>query len=434
MSYDCMIIGGGLAGLTCGMKCLSSGLRTVLISGGMNALHFSSGSIDLIGYDGDNNVIQKPFDYLEAFILENKRHPYATVGIEIIREAFDFFKKQVEKENLPLYVNDLENHFHATALGTVKPTYLSQKSVFNEKMRKAFESKAKIAVLEFDGYRDYYASLGLEQLKKNPLFEDTEIITGKITMPKFIKTEWNFHEFRSIDLARIFETEKYLPRLAEEIKKKACNAEVVQLPAFIGITDASHIHTRLEEMTGLLIYEVPTLPPSILGMRLDNAIRAHFTSLGGEYSAGDKVIKGIIENGKVRHILTENHGETEHKAKYYVLSTGSFFSGGLKCTHDHMEEPIFNLAFDTKQPRHLWYSKNFFDKQSHRFLEYGVKTEGSLFPYDAKGRLVNNLLCTGAILSGYNPIKEASGGGVAIATGYDAALRIVEASKGERRR
>ena len=52
MIYDCVIIGGGLAGLTCGIKCAKEGLHTVIISGGMNSLHFSSGSIDL-------QVIQK---------------------------------------------------------------------------------------------------------------------------------------------------------------------------------------------------------------------------------------------------------------------------------------------------------------------------------------------------------------------------------------
>ncbi len=430
MSYDCIIIGGGLSGLTCGMKLAAEGMRALMISNGMNALHFSSGSIDLFGYNNRRRAITEPYAFLKDFVKENKDHPYAHVGVKSIRESLDFFKSEVEKENLYLYNNGEENHFHVTAFGSTKPTFLSQISVYNEKIKNAFERKSKIAVLEFDGYRDFYSSLGIDEFRKNSMFKDTEIITGTIRMPHYSRTQRNLHEFRSIDLARVFDSERYLPRLAEEIKKKAEGAEIVGLPAFIGINNYNLIYRRIQELTGLIIYELPTLPPSILGLRLDNALKGRFAALGGEYSAGDKVVGGEIDKGKLTHVYTENYGETKHRAKHFVLSTGSFFSGGLKSTFNHMEEPVFNLQFNKPQPRNQWYSEEFFDKKSHRFLEYGVDTNKSLNPYDTNGRIIKNLYCTGSILSGYNPIKEGSGGGVAIATGYHAALKIIKDHKG----
>jgi len=369
VSYDCIIIGGGLSGLTCGMKCAKEGMRTVIISGGMNSLHFSSGSIDLFGYNPRKKVIQDPFDFLNSFIKENSDHPYSKIGMKTIRESLDFFKEEVGNENLHLYNNEDKNHFHITGFGTMKPTYYSQATVFNDKLKSAFERKAKIAVLNFNGYRDYYISLGIEQLRKTPMFRDAEIVTGSIELPHYSKTEKNLLEFRSIDLARVFETEKYLPRLAQEIKKAAGDAEIVSLPAFIGINNYNNIHKRLQELTGLLIYEVPTLPPSILGLRLDTAIRSRFAALGGEYSAGDKAVGGEIEKGILNHIVTENHSETKLSAQNFVLSTGSFFSGGLSSTFDNMKEPVFNLRFDTPEKRNKWYSNEFFDKKSHKFLE-----------------------------------------------------------------
>lgn len=430
MSYDCIIIGGGLSGLTCGMKCASEGLRTLMISNGMNALHFSSGSIDLFGYNARGKAIEKPYDFLKNFLKENREHPYAKVGLKTIRESLDFFKGEVEKEKLFLYSNDEENHFHVTAFGSMKPAYLSPISVYNEMIKNAFEKKSKIAVLEFEGYRDFYSSIGIEEFRNNSMFKDTEIITGTIRMPHYTRTQRNLHEFRSIDLARVFDTERYLPRLAREIQKEARGAEIVGLPAFIGINNYNLIYQKIQELTGLIIYEVPTLPPSILGLRLDNALRGRFAALGGEYNAGDKVTGGNIEKGNLQHIYTENYGETAHRAKYFVLSTGSFFSGGLKSTFNHMEEPVFNLKFDRPEPRNQWYAKDFFASKSHRFLEYGVKTGRNLTPFDAQGKSVKNLYCTGAILSGYNPVREGSGGGVAIATGYHAALKIIKDHKG----
>jgi glycerol-3-phosphate dehydrogenase subunit B len=426
VSYDCIIIGGGLAGLTCGIKCAKEGLRTVILSGGMSALHFSSGSIDLFGYNQRGRIITDPFEFLKDFISGGGDHPYVKTGTKVIHEAMDFFTEEVQRENLNLYNNGNNNHFHITALGTLKPTYLSQASVFSKKIKEAFERKGKIAVLEFDGFRDYYSALGIENLKKHPMFRDIEIIGGKITMPHYLRTEKNLHEFRSIDLARVFETEKYLPRLADEIKKQAGNAEIVGLPAFIGITNSTHIHRRLQEMTGLIIYEVPTLPPSLLGMRLDTALRSRFAAHGGEYSASSKVVSGVIDENRVSHVFTENYGDTKYRARTYLLSTGSFFSGGLRSGFNHMEEPVFRLKFSKPEARNKWYSKDFFDKKGHRFLEYGVETNKSLNPLDENGKTVKNLFCAGALLAGYNPIREGSGGGVAISTGYQAALKIIK--------
>ncbi len=425
MSYDCLIVGGGLAGLTCGIKSAEAGLRTGIISSGMSALHFSSGSFDMAGYDEQGGVVYRPMEHIAENLLKNERHPYARCGLETIREAMNFFKETLSREELTLYNNGDDNHFHVTTMGTIKPTYFSQQTVFNERIKEAFSRRPKIALLNFRGFRDFYPDLAAANLRRTRLFKPFEIVTGMIDLPVYRRTSRNPHEFRSIDIARIFDSDKYIQRIAHEIRAAAGDALFVGLPAFIGIMRYNRIYQRLSEITGLLLYEIPTLPPSILGMRIDTALKSRFADLGGEFVAGDRVVGGEIIDGRVDHIHTENHGTTRLRSRYYVISTGSFFSGGMRSEFNNIREPIFDLQMNREQERNRWYSPSFFDSRSHPFLEYGVETSNDLHPYDSGGREIGNLFCCGALLAHYNPIREGCGGGVAISTAYRASQIII---------
>ncbi|MBP7582630.1 MAG: glycerol-3-phosphate dehydrogenase subunit GlpB [Spirochaetes bacterium] len=425
MNYDCVIMGGGISALTCGISCAAAGLRTGIISGGMSALHFSSGSIDLYGYHPDRKIVYRPFEQVEELIGHEPNHPYAKCGMDTIRGAMTFFKEQVAKGGLELYDNGDANHFHVSTMGTVKPTYFSQRSVFNEAMKEEFRKRPKIALLTFTGYRDYYPELAAVNLKKSSLFAHLEIVTGEVTLPIYGRTSRNPHEFRSIDIARIFDSERYIRNIADQIRKAAAGAAFAGLPAFIGINNYAKIHRRLSELTGLLVYEIPTLPPSILGMRIDDALKTRFADLGGEFIAGDKINGGEIIDGRLDHVHTENHGTTRIRAKYYVLATGSFFSGGLVSGFNIIREPVFDLRLFRDNERNRWYSQRFLDTAGHPFLEYGVETNGNLNPVTQEGRTVENLFCAGAILAHYNPVADGCGGGVAVSTGYAAAKKII---------
>lgn len=424
--YDCLIIGGGIAGLTCGIRCASEGLKTAIISGGMNSLHFSSGSIDLAGYDAKGNIIKKPFDHISRVISKQGNHPYAAAGITNIKKSLDFFSSELEKESLKLNNNGDSNHFHITAIGTLKPTYLSQESTFNDKAVSILQNHSKIAILNFNGFRDYYPEQTIALLKNQSLFKNIEIISGEISLPYYMNTEKNLHEFRSVDLARIFETEKYLPRIAEEIIKVSADAEAVSLPAFLGIKNYSFIRKRLEELTGKYIYEIPSLPPSIPGLRLDNALKNRYIGLGGDYISGDRAESGKYKGNMLEKIITRGSKPSGISAGFFVLATGSFFTGGLASEFNSIFEPVLGLKVKSGTPGNKWYSDSFFDKKSHPFLEYGVETNKNLNPKNSEGKIVKNLFCAGSVLAGYNPVKEGNGGGVAISTGFCCAERIIK--------
>lgn len=427
VTWDCIIIGAGLAGLSCGIQTASAGLKTLIISGGMSALHFASGSIDLLGYDPRGRNIIHPRKHMAELLERKPLHPYKKVGINTIVESLLWFRDTLSAQGVDLFNHGDENHLHMTALGTLKPTFLSGVTSYNEKLREAFLRHDTVALLTFRGYRDYYPGLAAARLANSPAWK-SKIITGSVSLPYYSNTSKNLHEFRSVDMARVFDSERYLPRIADEIKAAAGDASVVVMPAFIGIDHFSRVHRRLEEMTGKLICEIPALPPSLPGMRIDNGLKRRFAELGGELSSGDRATGALFEDGRINGLYTVSGGREPLFTRYAVLATGSFFSGGLHASSQAVSEPVFNLKVHTRENRKDWSSETFFSRKGHPFLEFGVMTDAKLRGLDEKGRAIPNLYCAGSVLAGYDPVSEGSGGGVSISTGYAVAGQILRQS------
>jgi glycerol-3-phosphate dehydrogenase subunit B len=426
MTYDVIIIGGGIAGLTCGIACAREGLHCAVISAGMSALHFSSGSLDLLSYRDDGRLVREPYRALEAFVADHPAHPYARCGTAAIRQAMGFFREQVGRSGLALFANGDQNHFHVTALGTLRPTYLSPASVFSSAIERAFTRRRRIAVLSIDGFRDFHPHLAAVNLRDHRLFKDVEIVSGLISLDELARGDDNPYEYRSVDIARQFDSGGLMEAAARRISRLAGDAGFVGLPAVLGLQRHADVYTRMQELTHAIIYEIPTLPPSILGMRLDNALKNRFFELGGEYIAGDRVVSATLAAGRVQSVRTRLHGERPLKAHWFVLATGSFFSGGMTSRFDRMAEPVFDLRLDYPRDRRRWYAPAFFAADSQPFLSCGVTTAGDLTPLDRNGQPVENLFCCGSVLSGYDPVKEGSGSGVAVSTAFVAARHILQ--------
>ena len=60
--------------------------------------------------------------------------------------------------------------------------------------------------------------------------------------------------------------------------------------------------------------------------------------------------------------------------------------------------------------------------------------DSHLNPYGPTGELIENLFCTGAVMSHYDPVCEGTGSGVAISTGFLAGIQIVQRKTGQNKR
>ena len=83
MRFDVIIIGGGLAGLTCGLRLQKNGKKCAIISAGQSAMHFSSGTFDLLGRMPDGTEVESPAEMIGKL---GKEHPYTVIGAEKVLE------------------------------------------------------------------------------------------------------------------------------------------------------------------------------------------------------------------------------------------------------------------------------------------------------------------------------------------------------------
>jgi glycerol-3-phosphate dehydrogenase subunit B len=150
-------------------------------------------------------------------------------------------------------------------------------------------------------------------------------------------------------------------------------------------------------------------------------LKRYFQKQGGVYMLGDSVVSGNFEDGRLKSIHTLNHGDTEFEADNFILASGSFFSKGLVADQNKIMEPVFGLDVDAAADRGQWYDRNMFNQQP--YMSFGVATDSD-FRTSRNGSPVENLYAVGAILSGFNPIKEGCGAGVSILTALHVAEHI----------
>ena len=193
------------------------------------------------------------------------------------------------------------------------------------------------------------------------------------------------------------------------------------LPAVLGL-DKTDMLKYLKDVTGCEVLVLPTLPPSVPGIHAQLQLRKYFQELGGVYMLGDNVMRADIEEGKVIRLYSYNHGNIPFVAENVVLATGSYFSQGLIATDNQVYEPVFGLDIEYPADREQWMDLNFFAKQAYQ--SFGVKTDAS-FRAVRQGKVLENLYVAGAVLEGFNALKEGCGAGVSLLTALEVGKQII---------
>jgi glycerol-3-phosphate dehydrogenase subunit B len=416
---EVLVVGGGLAGLTSALSAVRAGADVRLVSYKQSTLRHASGLVDILGYtpDGEGPHVD-PFEAIPSLPSE---HPYRTVGVETVREALALFDEVV-----PDYRG---GHTDRNALlpthgGTIKPT-----ARYPAGASAGLASDRRDALLVgFESTTDFDAEHAAAHLESAGVPFDVRGVT--IRFPGDLQADAKVTRY-----AKLLDTDADVSvRNRDQPVREALAARVnthhegearVGFPAVLGDDHDAAVRATLEERIGADVFEVPSGPPSLPGLRLEDALFAALEETSASIETGNPVVD-YDGDGRVETVYVEKHGaRIPNSADQYVLATGGLVGKGVESDRESVYEPIFDCHVPHETDRYEWFETEVFG--DHEFAAFGLRTDEDLRPTGADGAVeFANLRAAGSVLGGYDFAAEKSGSGVSIATGYAAGRAAAE--------
>ena len=410
---EVMVIGGGLAGLTSAIAAAREGADVRLVSYKQSTLRQASGLVDILGYthEGEGPLVD-PYDAIPDLPEE---HPYRTVGVDTVREAMALFDDVTAD-----YHGD---HTDTNALvpthgGTVKPTARYPNSV-----AAGLASDGRDALLVgIAAMTDFDAPHVAAHLQAAGVPFDAKGVT--VQFPGSLQDDAKVTRYAKLleSNGRVEVDGKQVgarDALVDRVKSNLSGEERVGFPAILGDQDAAGVRAALEHDLGVDVFEVPSGPPSLPGIRLEDALFDALDESGASIQTGNPVVDFAGED-RIEEVYVERNGaKIPHGADQYVLATGGLVGKGVQSDREGVYEPIFDCHVPHDDDRYEWFVDEMFGDQP--YATFGVRTDESLRPRDENGEVqFPNLRAAGSVLGGYDYPAEKSGSGVSIATGYAA--------------
>ncbi len=424
LKTDLLIIGSGLAGMSAALFAANRNINA-MVAGGAGGFEYSSGLMDLWGVSLTKmgKVTKKPWDMLEKLFEQEPDHPLSKIKKQTLEQAFFELTTALKKQGLTYSGHREKNSLVMTPFGTLRPTFRLTPAM--QSNSKAVQKKEPCLILDFKGLREFSAVFVKEMMKKR--WKGLRSMTLE-----FPDTRLQREVFTPF-LARSFETEQVQDKFLSLIRSVIKDETWIGVPAILGVYSSEKILKRLETESGLTIFEIPTSPVSVPGIRLKEALMRSL----------DNTSVSLLQNRRVTRItarpkntfLCETGSDinpvTIH-AGAILLATGRFLSGGLYADQKKIHEPLLDLPIDQPTTRSLWHSRNYFDPKGHEINKAGINTDDFLRPvFPDKRPVFETLFASGTVLAHQDWTRTRCGSGLSIATGFKAIESYLQIRQGE---
>lgn len=415
-TYDAAVVGAGLAGMSAAVFAANRGLRVVQV-GNAGALLFASGLLDLLGVHPieEARTWGDPWAGFARLRRDLPNHPYAKLAAAQVRAGFGELVAALDEAGLAYTAPAERNHELLTGVGTVKSTYCLPRTM--EPGAAALAAGAPCLLVDFEGLREYSAkALAAAAAARWP---------GMRTLRLDFPSPGIAGEVYAAHIALALEDRETRERLADLIRPHLGDARAVGLPAVLGIMRSGRAAADLAEALGVPVFEVPTMPTSVPGLRLKNALERAVAARGVERRVHGRVIAIERTGDEFALSVAATPAPVTLRARAVILATGRFMGGGLTAGRARVREPLLDLYVAQPAARADWHRTDLFDPRGHALNRAGVEVDDGFRARDARGAVVHpRLFAVGTILAHQDWARMKCGAGLAIGTAAAAVARL----------
>jgi len=251
MNFDTVIIGGGLAGLLCGIRLQEQGQRCAIVSRGQSALSFSSGSLDLLSHLPNGEPVNSLDTGIAALQAMQSPHPYALLGAERVRHYALLAQNLLAECGFAAQGHMDTPHQRVTPLGTFRQAWLSPTEVPHKP-----DTSKTIGIVGISGFLDFQPALAAASLRKRGVNVSAE----EIELPVLDALRDNPSEFRAVNIARVLDKPENFSALYRALLPLSRRYDILYFPACFGLVN-SEVFAQLNQQLSCPLFLLPTLPP-----------------------------------------------------------------------------------------------------------------------------------------------------------------------------
>jgi glycerol-3-phosphate dehydrogenase subunit B len=418
-SCDLAVIGAGMTGMAASMFAANRGLKTVQV-GVTGEIIFASGFLDILGIHpiSGKKSWSDPWAGIAALTQDCPDHPYGRLTAKKIQSALEEYLLFVKDFGVPHYWEKTHNLEMMTPQGTLKLTGCVPQTMKNAVL--ALREKPLGLIVDIRGLKGFSAHQIVDNLKE--IWPDLR--SAHIAFPDTAHLGEIYPEY----MARSLEDGNCRKKLAATLLPHVQNAEILGIPAILGIHRSLEVQADMEALIGVKVFEIPTLPPSVPGLRLKEMFEMALPEKGVRQFLQQRVIdvQPELGNGFLLELTGGNAQGQKIRSKGVLLASGRFFGKGLTADRKRIRESLFDLPVFQPVSRSDWYRMDFLDPKGHPIHQAGLEIDENFRPISASGvPAFSNLFAAGSILAHQDWIRQKCGSGLAIATAYGAVSSFI---------
>ena len=411
---DLAIIGCGLSGMAAAFFATEKGFSVVQagVSGG---LIFATGLLDVMGthpIETGHRWVD-PWAAINAVSNDIPNHPYARLTPDIIKESLAKVVSFLRENDLSYMKSGDNNSELMTQLGTTKTSYYIPETMWEGVS--ALKKKRPCLIVGFEELKDFSATRvargltsqwpGLRRLniRLKGMAKASSLVSGDI-------------------LARDMETAGNVEKLVHLIRPHLKDAETVGLPAVLGMRRPREVIEKLSRELGAKVFEIPTTPLSVPGLRLNEVFTQGLAERGVKQFFPERILSWERGNdGTILLAMDQGVRKKWIRAEGVILATGRFWAHGLRADRDKIREPLFDLPVHQPEKREEWHREDFLDLRGHPANQAGLTIDNQFRPLNRDGGpALEKLFAAGSILAHQDWMRMKCGSGLAISSAYAA--------------